>query len=110
MIQETLRFLEVDDSFVPDTTIHHSVSGIPKSRALQKLIVETNSVKTFVKPFFRKIISKNKQKRLEYWVMSRNMNKPEFSQEVRSYLINLYREDILNLQKLIQRDLSTWLN
>ena len=110
LIQETLRFLEVDDTFVPDITIHHSVSGIPKSRALQKLIVEANSVKTFIKPFFRKFISKNKQNRLEYWLMSRNMSKPEFPQEVRSYLIDLYREDILNLQELIQRDLSTWLN
>ena len=109
LIQETLRFLEVDDTFVPDISIHHSVSGIPKSRALQKFILEANSVKTFVKPFFRTLISKNKQKRLEYWLMSRNMSKPEFPQEVRSYLIDLYREDILNLQELIQRDLSVWL-
>ena len=38
-----------------------------------------------------------------------NLNRPQLSPEHRRELIALYREDILKLQDLIQRDLSAWL-
>jgi hypothetical protein len=38
-----------------------------------------------------------------------NLEKPQMKPETREYLKNLYREDILKLQTLINRDLSHWL-
>jgi hypothetical protein len=109
LLQNIFRFLEVDDTFTPDISVHHAVSGIPKSRALHNFLTGSNSVKSLFKPFFRPVISKGLQKRFEYWLTIRNLQKPPLSQEVRRYLIDIYRKDIINLQELIQRDLSNWL-
>lgn len=109
LLQDIFKFLEVDDTFIPDTSIHYAVSGIPKSRTLHKLLSTSNSFRSIMKPFIRPIVSKDFQKQIEYWFMTRNLSKPQLSQETRSYLIDIYREDILNLQELIQRDLSDWL-
>jgi len=109
LCQEIFRFLEVDDTFIPDVSVHHSVSGIPKSRGLHWLLSGSNSIRSFMKPFIRPFISKNLQQRIEYWLKIRNLQKPQLSQEVRGYLIDIFREDILNLQELIQMDLSEWI-
>ena len=109
LLQKIFRFLEVDDTFIPDVSLHHSVSGIPKSRALHNLLSGYNPVRSFMKPFLRPFISKDLQERLEYWLKIRNLQKPQLSQEIRNFLIDIYREDILNLQELIQVDLSEWI-
>jgi Sulfotransferase family len=110
LLHDTFQFLEVDDTFIPDISIHYGVSGIPKSRAFHKLLSKPNSFRSLMKPFIRPIISKGLQEQIESWLIIRNLQKPKLSQEVRSYLIDIYREDILNSQELIQRDLSEWLN
>jgi hypothetical protein len=38
MMRSIFRFLGVDDAFVPDTSLIHNASGIPKSRALHTLV------------------------------------------------------------------------
>ncbi len=68
LLQKIFRFLEVDDTFTPDVSLHHSVSGIPKNRALHNLLSRSNPVRSFIKPFLRPFISKDLQDRLEYWL------------------------------------------
>ena len=109
LLQKIFRFLEIDDTFIPDISLHHSVSGIPKSRTFHNFLSRSNPIKSFMKPFLRPFISKDFQARLIYSLKLRNLQKPQLSQEVRSYLTDIYREDILNLQKLIQVDLSEWI-
>ena len=41
--------------------------------------------------------------------LEKDKNKFSFSAEDRENLVDIYREDILKLQDLIQRDLSQWL-
>ena len=41
---------------------------------------------------------------------SKDQTSNPLSPEDRQALINIYREDILKLQDLIQRDLSDWIN
>ena len=111
LLQNIYRLLEVDDTLIPDVSLRYSVSGIPKSRAVHNLLSRSrsNPVRSFMKPFLRPFISKDLQAHIEYWLKMRNLQKPRLSQEVRSYLTDIYREDILNLQELIQVDLSQWL-
>ena len=105
VVQDIAHFLEVDPNFTPELT-RENVSGIPKSRWLQNLFTKDNPIKLALKPLvpqqFRRGIAEN--------VKKQNLGaKPTLSPEIRQQLITLYREDILNLQKLIDRDLSTWL-
>jgi hypothetical protein len=104
--QSIFRFLEVDDSFVPDTSLkHEEVSGIPRSRTLHALIKKPNPLKTAIKPF----LPEGLRKRIRANLHNRNLTKPPMAEDIREELTEAYREDILELQGLIGRDLSGWL-
>jgi hypothetical protein len=100
MLQDIFRFLEVDDSFSPDVSVKANISGVPRNNVLYKLF-KNNAIKSLLKPFLPKGIGQM----FDQYMLS----KPKLSPEVRQLLIDAYREDILKLQDLIQRDLSKWL-
>ena len=107
VLQDIFRFLGVDDTFVPDTSQKHNASGIPRNKALYKFLRRSNPIKNILTPFLP-------SKRLRQHVKANLMNlntrkKPQLLPDVRTQLIEEYREDILRLQELIQRDLSQWL-
>jgi hypothetical protein len=106
VLTETFRFLGVDDAFVPDMSLKHNVSGIPKSQALHAFIRQSHPIKSVFKPF----VPERLRLRLKTNLKSRNLRQPPpLSPEARKELVEVYREDILKLQGLIRRDLSTWL-
>jgi Sulfotransferase family len=106
VLRETFRFLDVDDAFVPDMSLKHNVSGIPKSRALHAFIRQSHPIKSVFKPF----VPEQLRLRLKTSLRNRNLRQPPpLSREARKELAEAYREDILKLQGLIRRDLSTWL-
>lgn len=105
VFRDITSFLEVDDSFIPELT-QENVSGIPKSRALQNLFMKKNPIKSVFKPFFPQWM----RDKIRQDVLKRNLGaKPSLLPETRQKLIALYREDILQLQELIGRDLTSWL-
>ena len=101
IVQDACRFLGVEDTFMPDLT-RRNVSAIPKSMALQNLLIKDNPLKTIVRPFIPVGLRKS--------IRDQNLTKkPALSPDIRQKLIADYREDILKLQALIQKDLSSWL-
>jgi hypothetical protein len=108
VLRDVFRFLEVDDTFTPDTTIKYNVSGIPKNKALHVFLQRLRSARPFVERF----LSEGQRQRIlrvASNIHNRNLAKPRLSPEVRRRMIEGYREDTLKLQHLIQRDLSAWL-
>lgn len=104
-IQDIFRFLNVDDSFVPDTSVRHNVSAIPRSRALQTFLTEPRPVKNLFKPLLPARWSRRVGGRLRRL----NLTKPPLPEELRRQMIEVYREDIIELQGMLGRDLSHWL-
>ncbi len=106
LLDETLTFLGVHD-FAIDTTKSHNVGGIPKSRLLQRLINNQGPWRAFT----RKIVGKRIFQKTGSVLKSLNLDKaPKLGGPVRVELINRYfRDDIIKLQGLIGRDLSSWL-
>ena len=103
--QDIYSFLGVDASFVPDLT-KKNISGIPKNRLLHNIFTKENPLKSLVKP----LLSEQVRQNIYQKVRKNNLKgKPSLALETRQQLIELYREDILKLQELIQRDLSHWL-
>lgn len=102
LVQDIFRFLGVDDTFLPDTSLKYNVAGVPKNDALKALIKNLNPVKpamNFLLP-----------DKLRHYVRSKIFEKPPLlSPDIHQNLIEVYREDILNLQNFLQRDLSQWL-
>jgi hypothetical protein len=102
--KDVYQFLGVDSLYVPEVSIRRNPSGIPKLNFIHNLLVRPNRLKSLIQP------------RLPVWlyrlatgVRDRNLVKPELSPELRSNLIQMFRDDILKLENLFQRDLSNWL-
>lgn len=112
VVQSVFSFLEVDDSFTPDTSSRHNPAGVPQNgttaRALMKATDTTvGTIRKALPPTSRVIPSIFKVRRA---VQSRIFTvPPHIDPELREELISEYREDVLKLQELIGRDLSIWL-
>ena len=101
---DVFRFLEVDDTIVLDTAIKYNVSGWPKHQVLHKLLVRPNPVKTLVKG----LTSARLRRLTKASLKRRNLERRPLPMETRRWLTKVYREDVLRLQDLIERDLSAW--
>ncbi len=105
VVTDLCRFLGVDPDFTPDLT-KMNVSGVPRNRVLHYLLNRQNPVRSAL----RAVVPSRFRRRLSDPVRSMNLGpKPAFPPEIRGELIEVYREDILRLQDLIERDLTPWL-
>lgn len=106
MLRDLFRFLEVEEGFVPDTSLRHNASGVPKSRLLVSLLKQPNPIKDTLKP----LLPEGLRKRISVSLQNKNLTEaPPLDEDVRRELTETYRQDILELQGLIRRDLSAWL-
>lgn len=107
LIEDLYDFLEVDKIYMPDTSMKFAYSVIPpKNQVLQDFLTQQNPLKEFLKS----LLPANIRKPLSAKIYKKNMTQSlKISKEMRQQLIEVYREDILKLQELIQRDLSSWL-
>lgn len=105
IVQDIFSFLAIDNKFVPDTSVKHNKTILPRNKRLHSLLTKPNPIMAvacqLIPVKLRKGISNNAKK----W----NLSKPKLSIELRKKLVEVYREDILKLQDLIQRDFSKWL-
>jgi hypothetical protein len=105
------KFLEVDDSFKPDTSKKFNVSGIPKNKILHRLFFQPTKFKLFIKDMLIKtFFTEDQLVTIIEKLRSKNLNqKQPLADKTRNYLIQLYKPEIEKLQKLLQRDLSGWI-
>jgi hypothetical protein len=106
ILNEILLFLELDNNISLDTSQKYNVSGIPKNYFIQKLLVNSNLLKTVFKIFTPYYLRKKIKKR----VLNNNLDKIKIDYKDQKYLKNFFEEDILKLQNLISYDLSRWLD
>jgi hypothetical protein len=104
-MQDIFRFLDVDDTFVPDMSVRHNESKMPRSRALQVFLTEQR----FAKNLFKPLLPARWSRRIGDRLRRQNLTKPPLPENLRRHLIEVYREDILELQGMLGRDLSHWL-
>lgn len=105
LAQDIFDFLGVDKNFIPNVEKTHNKTEAPKNKTLNTLLNRPNPIKSILKAFFPAQLRKNFAERLK----KQNQGKPKLSPKIRRQLIEVYREDILQLQDLIKRDLSSWL-
>jgi len=105
LLGEIFRFLEVDDSFTPDTSLRYNPSGIPKNRPLQTTLARLSRLKPYLNPRLSDAATRIATK-VRRWNMDAP---PQLSLQSRARLIEIFRPDIEKLQELIGRDFSAWL-
>jgi Sulfotransferase family len=109
--QSVFRFLEVDDTFAPDTSSKYNPAGVPTSGSARAAMKATNravwALRKVLPPTSGILPLAFEMRRA---VQSRVLTEPPpIDPVLREGLVEGYEEDILRLQELIGRDLSTWL-
>jgi hypothetical protein len=105
IIRDMFSFLGVDADFQPDMTERPNQSYIPKSKQVQSLLSGSSRLKSALKP----LLPESVRRHLKTPFVTANLGKPGLAPDVRRRLAGVFREDILKLQDLIERDLSAWL-
>lgn len=110
LMESIYSFLEVDTKFETDLSLRYNKSGVPKNKVLDLLLSRKNILKPILKNVLPGVMV-NFLATIQNRVQNYNLAKPpSISPEFRSFLIeNYFRKDILGLQDLTQRDLSSWL-
>ncbi len=111
VIQDVCRFLGIDSGFVPDVRVRHNISGTPRSRLVHSFLAHPSPMKDAFKPLLPRVV-RHQLRRARSVIMERNIvsQGPRMAAETRCSLIQMFRDDILELETLIDQDLSGWLN
>ena len=108
-LQDIFHFLEVDTSFMPDLQINVNVSGVQKSQIYYQLIQTLFNRSNPIRFVARRLFPESIRWRFTTLIRNKNLKQQSIDQETRRDLIELFREDILKLQDLIDRNLTHWL-
>jgi hypothetical protein len=102
---ELFDFLGVDTNHGLDTSTAYNPAAVPKNRLLNRLLYHPTMIRLVKSGLPESLQGLAKQ------VRQQNLKKPpKFPPDLRAKLLDLYREDILKLEGLLDRDLSIWLN
>ncbi len=109
LLTDIYKFLGVD--LEPQSEIiRRNQSGEMKVKWFKQIITTR---KNPVLNFFRKMMGRETKKKLRNWTKDKllryNLKKSELDPAIRKQLIELYREDIIQLQNIVDKDLSDWL-
>ncbi|MBK9318293.1 MAG: sulfotransferase [Bacteroidetes bacterium] len=111
-MQELFRFIGVNDTFTPDTSVKYNISDPQKNNLWFKYIFQNKNVKALLKPIANIFTEEKTRRKIMHKFRKPSVqgeNKLIIDPELKEKLKNFYREDILKTQQLIQRDLSLWL-
>jgi hypothetical protein len=107
------NFIKIDENFQFDTSSIGNKTGVPKHKwksSLFKTIANNNSI---LKKVYRLLLPSEKRVQLHNSLKNnlhnKNLVKPELILETRIELANFFKPDVINLQNLINKDLSHWL-
>jgi sulfotransferase family protein len=109
VVREVCWHLGIDDSFVPDLSEKFNVGAMPKSRRLQSILLRTSPARRKWVPRLPSPIRWRVSTGVEKLQAWNRRTAPSLSPEARARMVADYREDILRLQDLLQRDLTHWL-
>jgi hypothetical protein len=105
ILRDIFQYLGVDDEFCPDISVRLNQSYVPKNDRVHSAVVGPSLLKSVFKPF----LPRRARERLKTSVVELAVGRSGLSPEVREQLVPIFRDDILKLQELIGRDLSSWL-
>ncbi len=105
VLARCFRHLGVNHTYQAVNRPSGVVSGEPKRRRLGKLLARQNPIKDIMRPLVPRSLRQAVWRR----IARANLRKKPIPADVRAELAAGYRTDILRLQELLDRDLSSWL-
>jgi hypothetical protein len=108
VMQDIYDFLNVDNTFIPNVSKKHNVTKIPRNRNLHQLLTKSNLITSNLQRFCSAREIERIATNLPI-ISNLYFFKPQLLPEIRQELIEVYKDDIWQLEKLINRDLTKWL-
>jgi len=107
MLRELFRYLGVDPSFKVDMSMRYNKGLIPVDTYAIRFIRLRHPVKHLLLSLFpKRLVLSLRQRIIEKQSL---IGAPSMTREIEQRLIETFRDDVLCLQDLLKRDLSTWL-
>lgn len=104
VIHDICNFLGVTTDWTPDTSQRHNVSGIPKNEIVNRVM---NTARQVANPILPRLPARLTDSLVR--IRNHTMERVKLSVDERASLIELYRDDILRLETMLDRDLARWL-
>lgn len=110
-LRDLFKFVGVDDTFAPDISKRYNVGNVPKNKKINAFLHADNPVRAAAANILKVVMPLEKRQQIRRRLIQLNSKNilPSLDPALRRGLIDMYRDDILKLQKLIDRDLSAWL-
>ena len=102
VLKDLFTFLEIDNSMIPKINKKYNIFSISKYNFINKIYVFHRTRK-----YLSKILPNNNKEYLKK-ILFQNYDKPKLNDDIKTYLLSVYLDDINNLEQLINRDLSNW--
>jgi hypothetical protein len=104
---DLFNFLDIDSEFEVDVRQKLNVSWVPRSRALAQILREGNTLTRGM----RRVVPKGIREKIKERIGAFNERpKPILSAEDRARYRSEYRDDVLQLESLLERNLERWTN
>lgn len=105
ILRDCFDFLDIDPNFEPTKEPAPLVSGKPKSQLLQKVVNRATSLRKMLKLLLPSPLRDKMRKKFDQI----NLQREKLEPQLRAELTASFRDDMLQLQDLINRDLAAWL-
>jgi hypothetical protein len=105
-VNDLCEFLDLDPALFEQQELPRAnIGGLPRSRALTALLSRRNPVGSSL----RRVLPSGVRARARSALVRRNTSRPALDPATRARLQEIYRDDIHDLEGLLDRDLSAWL-
>ena len=110
-MDEVYKSIGVNADFVADTAQKAQTAKVPKNQTVNRLLKTKNPIRTIATGIMQIVPTQLRHQLRDRLIAlnSQDKNQAIFTDEDSILLRQYYREDILQLQDLLQRDLSAWL-
>ncbi|MGC1310020.1 MAG: sulfotransferase [Phormidesmis sp.] len=111
LMRELYAFIGVDSDFEADTTRRQQTAQVPKNLRINQLLRTKNPLRSLAGAMLKILMPEAARQKLRSRLIAANSQGKAglpLSEGDRALLENYYREDILRLQALLNRDLSAW--
>jgi hypothetical protein len=105
LMTEIFTFLDVDAGFVPDLGVRLNRTGIIRNRPARAVWTRTVRIRTALRPVLPEQLRRSVGRRF-----LTDLDKPAIDPDLRRRLVEVFRDDVVALEGMIDRDLSHWLS
>lgn len=108
LIKEVYHFLKINDDFTPKTEIHYNVTNIPRNKIIHNILNLSYKVSSkIIAP--KELRSHSKISNIIEKTKNKLSKKIPLNHKTKILLLNYFKSDIAQLEKITNRDLSSWL-